>query len=318
MPTYAVSVVVPVYNSESSLPILFDRFERAIGAIASPFELILVNDGSTDQSWSVIEREAAKRAWVVGIDLSRNYGQHNALLCGVRVAQYDCIVTMDDDLQNPPETIPRLLARLAEGYDVVYGSPNREQHGLWRTLASQTTKLVLRNAIGAETARQVSGFRAFRRDLRTAFSTYNGPAVNLDVLLTWATTRFSAVPVPHESRRFGRSQYTFARLSAHALNMLTGFSTVPLQVATLLGFSLTLFGAILLVIVLARYAIQGALVPGFTFLASVIVIFSGAQLFTLGVMGEYLARMHFRIMEKPSYAIRRRVGAGEAAPGRTP
>jgi undecaprenyl-phosphate 4-deoxy-4-formamido-L-arabinose transferase len=310
----SVSVVVPVYNSESSLVALLDRLERVLAADARRFEVILVNDGSRDRSWQVIAREAAARHGVVGIDLSRNYGQHNALLCGIRAARYECIVTIDDDLQNPPEAIPALLERLAEGHDVVYGSPDREVHGFWRNVASQTTKLVLGDVLGADTARHVCGFRAFRRDLRSAFQSYHGPAVNLDVLLTWATTRFSTVRVPHEARGSGESNYTFMTLVVHALNMLIGFSVVPLQIATLLGFCLTVFGAILLVFVLARYAMQGVLVPGFTFLASVIVIFSGAQLFTLGVIGEYLARIHFRVMEKPSYSVRACVGAAEAAP----
>ena len=308
-----VSVVVPVYNSESSLVALLDRLESALAPIAASYEIILVNDGSRDQSWSVIAREAAARPGVIGIDLSRNYGQHNALLCGIRTARHEIIITIDDDLQNPPEVIPTLLDRLSQGYDVVYGSPEREAHGLWRDLASQTTKLVLGKVLGADTARQVCGFRAFRRDLRSAFHDYHGPAVNLDVLLTWATTRFTAVRVRHEPRRAGESNYTFTKLVTHAMNMLTGFSTLPLQLATLLGFCLTLFGAILLVVVLARYLIQGVKVPGFTFLASVTVIFSGAQLFTLGVIGEYLARMHFRVMEKPSYSVRTRVGAVDAA-----
>jgi glycosyltransferase involved in cell wall biosynthesis len=309
----SVSVVVPVYNSEASLVVLLDRLEQALAPIASRFEIILVNDGSRDQSWSVIEHEALARKGVIGFDLSRNYGQHNALLCGIRAARYDIIVTIDDDLQNPPEMIPALLGHLSAGYDVVYGSPEREMHGLWRDLASQTTKLVLGKVLGADTAGQVCGFRVFRRDLRSAFQNYHGPAVNLDVLLTWATTKFSAVRVRHESRYSGESNYTFAKLVTHALNMLTGFSTVPLRAATLLGLALTLFGAILLVFVLGRYVIQGTHVPGFTFLASVTVIFSGAQLLTLGVIGEYLARMHFRVMEQPSYSVRTLVGAAETA-----
>jgi undecaprenyl-phosphate 4-deoxy-4-formamido-L-arabinose transferase len=135
--------------------------------------------------------------------------------------------------------------------------------------------------------------------------------VNLDVLLTWATTRFGAIKVRHEPRQLGASNYTFRKLTAHALNMLTGFSTMPLQMASVLGFALTAVGLVLLVYVIARYVVQGVTVPGFAFLATVIVIFSGAQLFTLGVIGEYLARMHFRVMRQPSYSIRRQVGACE-------
>ncbi len=304
-----VSVVVAVYNGAASLEALVARVAAALSRPGDSFELILVNDGSRDASWPLIERLAVEHPWIVGIDLSRNFGQHNALLCGIRAARYDIVVTMDDDLQNPPEEIPKLLAQLDTGADVVYGSPVTEQHGFWRDLASQTTKVVLGRALGASTARQVCGFRAFRTELRHAFEDYSGPSVNVDVLLTWATTRFDAIRVPHARREFGTSNYTFGKLLAHALNMLTGFSTLPLQLASVLGFALTMFGFVLLLLVLARYLIQGVVVPGFTFLASVIVIFSGAQLFTLGIIGEYLARMHFRIMRQPSYAVRRSISA---------
>jgi undecaprenyl-phosphate 4-deoxy-4-formamido-L-arabinose transferase len=302
-----------VYNAAASLDILIGRVADVLGPTGQPFEVVLVNDGSRDDSWRIIERLAAERPWIVGIDFLRNFGQHNALLCGVRAARYDVVVTMDDDLQNPPEAIPKLLARLEEGVDVVYGSPEQEQHGLWRDLASQTTKLVLGGVLGASTARQVCGFRAFRTELRETFADYSGPSVNLDVLLTWATTKFDAIRVPHARRQFGASNYTFGKLAAHALNMLTGFSTLPLQFASVVGFVLTTFGLFLLVLVLARYVLQGVVIPGFTFLASVIVIFSGAQLFTLGIIGEYLARMHFRIMRQPSYAVRRAIGARTAS-----
>jgi glycosyltransferase involved in cell wall biosynthesis len=305
----SVSIVVPVYDGSQTLAALLDRIERTLVGIGLPFEVIAVNDGSRDDSWRVIQEETSRRPWLVGIDLSRNFGQHNALLCGIRAAHYETVVTLDDDLQNPPEEIPRLLDLLASGYDVVYGSPEQERHGFWRDMASQVTKLVLGKVLGAETARQVSGFRALKTDLRSAFDDYSGPSVNLDVLLTWATTRFGAVKVRHDPRQLGASNYTFRKLTAHALNMLTGFSTVPLQMASVLGFALTAFGLVLLVFVMTRYVVQGVTVPGFTFLATVIVIFSGAQLFTLGVIGEYLARMHFRVMRQPSYSIRRQVGA---------
>jgi undecaprenyl-phosphate 4-deoxy-4-formamido-L-arabinose transferase len=211
---------------------------------------------------------------------------------------------MDDDLQHPPEEIPKLLAVLAEGYDVAYGTPGHEQHGLWRDLASQVTKLALQSTMGSATARHVSAYRAFRTELRDAFAQYPGPFVSIDVLLTWGTIRFGATTVRHDPRTSGASNYTFRQLVRHALNMMTGFSTLPLQLASLIGFALTLFGAVILIFVLGRYFGEGASVPGFPFLASIIAIFSGAQLFALGLIGEYLARMHFRLMDKPTYAVR--------------
>jgi glycosyltransferase involved in cell wall biosynthesis len=300
----AVSVVVPVYDAEATIGELVARIEAAL-APAARLEIVLVNDGSRDRSAAVIADLAATDPRVVPIDLMRNYGQHNALLAGIRAARNDVVVTLDDDLQNPPEEIPKLLAKLAEGYDVVYGTPLVEQHGWLRDLASHLTKLTLQNAMGAETARNISAFRAFRLELREAFAGYRNPFVSIDVLLTWATTRFAALPVRHDPRRVGRSNYTMGRLVIHALNMMTGFTTWPLQVASLIGFACTAFGLVLLAWILGRYVVQGGSVPGFPFLASAIAIFSGAQLFALGIIGEYVARIHFRTMDRPPYAIRR-------------
>jgi glycosyltransferase involved in cell wall biosynthesis len=299
-----LSVVIPVYNSEQCLPLLVERLESVLCIRGEPFELILVNDGSQDLSWEVIGALTEQRPWVRGINLMRNYGQHNALLCGIRAARHEIIATLDDDLQNPPEELPRLLAKLDEGHDVVYGAPDREQHGLWRDLASRLTKLALKSAMGAQTARSVSAFRVFRARTREAFASYTGSSFSIDVLLTWGTTRFAAIPVRHEPRRLGRSHYTFRKLLIHALNMATGFSSLPLQLASFIGFGFTGFGLLVLAFVVGRYLIQGAPVPGFPFLASIVALFSGAQLFALGIMGEYLARMHSRMMEQPSYMVR--------------
>ena len=153
--------------------------------------------------------------------------------------------------------------------------------------------------MGAETARHVSAFRAFRTRLRDAFATYRGPYVSIDVLLTWGTTRFSHLTVRHEPRAMGASNYTIRKLVTHAFNMMTGFSTLPLQIASVIGFLFTFLGFLILLYVLISYLTNGAVVPGFAFLASIIAIFSGAQLFALGIIGEYLARMHFRSHGSP-------------------
>lgn len=298
------SVVVPVYNSEDTLVSLVTRLQSVLDKLPGDGEIILVNDGSRDGSWAVITRLTSQYVNVRGLDLMRNYGQHNALLCGIRAARHDVIITMDDDLQHPPEEIAGLLHKLEKGYDVVYGTPQREQHGRWRNLASQMTKLALRGAMGVETARNVSAFRALRTSVRDSFAHYQGPSVSIDVLLTWGTSSFAAVPVRHNPRRTGQTNYTLRKLVIHALDMMTGFSVLPLRIANLMGFALTLFGLAVLAYVVGRYLSEGGSVPGFPFLASVIAIFSGAQLFALGIIGEYLARMHFRMMGKPPYTVR--------------
>jgi glycosyltransferase involved in cell wall biosynthesis len=299
-----ISVVIPVYRSAESLPELHRRLAEVFDARAQEFEILFIEDCGGDDSWDVIKRLSHADRRVRGMRMSRNYGQHNALLCGIRAARGDVVVTIDDDLQHPPEELPKLLSKLDEGFDVVYGPPQQEQHGLLRDLASNITKLALEEAMGAANARQVSALRVFRTQLREAFAGYRSPTVNIDVLLTWASTRFAAVPVRHEPRKFGESGYTAGKLVRHALNMMTGFSTRPLQMASLLGFGFSLFGFALLAYVLIRWLQVGSTVPGFAFLASMVAIFSGVQLLAIGIIGEYLARIHFRTMDRPPYAIR--------------
>jgi undecaprenyl-phosphate 4-deoxy-4-formamido-L-arabinose transferase len=315
MPARSVSVIVPVFRSAQTLRELHRRTVEALAPLGRPFEIVLVEDCGGDESWQVIEALARSDQRVRGVRLSRNYGQHSALLCGIRAAQHEVVVTLDDDLQNPPEEIPRLLARLEEGCDVVYGAPEREQHGFLRGRAAAVTKLALRKAMGSRTARHVSAFRAFRTYLREAFRDYRSPFVSVDVLLTWGTTRFDYVTVRHDPRRAGVSNYTLRALATHALNMVTGFTTLPLQLASVLGLLFSLFGMCALAYVLSVFVMYGRSVPGFAFLASMIAIFSGVQLFALGIIGEYLARMHLRSMDRPPYLVREHVAQPTQARG---
>lgn len=306
-----ISVVIPVYNSAPTLRTLLTRLCGTLGPLGVPYEIVLVNDGSRDESWQQIVRLGAEFPQVRGIDLMRNYGQHNAVLCGIRAARFATIVTMDDDLQNPPEEIPVLLAALGDGYDVVFGTRARTNHGAVRTAGSRITRWVLEKAMGAPIATQGSSFRAFRTSLREAFADYSSPALSIDALLSWTTDRIGAVKVAHSSRSHGRSNYTLMRLITHVFSMVTGYSLLPLQATTMLGFAFTLVGVGILFLVLVNYLLTGGSVPGFTFLACIIAIFSGVQLFALGVFGEYLARMYFRTMGRPMYFVREQVIAGQ-------
>lgn len=299
-----ISVVIPVYRSENSIPLLVKELAAELPKLANRYEVILVEDDGGDSSWRVIEQLAAEYEFVRGFKLMRNFGQHNALLCGIRASTCDLIVTMDDDLQHPPGQIRVLLEKLGQGYDVVYGAPINLRHGSLRNIASQTTKVVLQGVMSAEVARNVSAFRAFRSDLRDAFAHFRGPLVNIDVLLTWATSNFVAIHVPHAPRAIGKSNYTFGKLLTHAFNMVTGFSTLPLRFASALGLVMTAFGAVIMMyLVLSQLFAFRFEVPGFTFTASLVSIFAGVQMFTLGIIGEYLARMYLRIMDRPTYVV---------------
>ena len=303
----SISVVIPVYNSSAILPDLLVRLDAVLEKLNCKYELILVNDGSKDQSWETILDLRAKYHFITGFNLTRNYGQHNALLCGIRAARCDVIVTIDDDLQHQPEEIPKLIEKLNEGFDVVYGTPQEGQHTFLRLFASRITKIALQTTMGVVTARKVSPFRAFNTRIRDAFQNYSGSFVSIDVLLTWGTKNFASVESNHQPRLKGSSNYTFRKLFTHAVNMVTGFSVLPLQFASLLGFTFTLLGILTLIFVIVNYLIRGGGVPGFSFLASIVMIFSGTQLFVLGIMGEYMARMHFRIMDRPPYVVRENV-----------
>ncbi len=306
----SISVVIPVYRSENSLPLLVKDLAAELPKLSDDYEVILVEDDGGDGSWKAIEQLSAKHEFVRGYKLMRNFGQHNALLCGIRAARCDLIVTMDDDLQHPTGHVRVLLDKLAEGYDVVYGAPTNLRHGLLRNVASQTTKVVLGGVMGAETARNVSAFRVFRTNLRDGFAHFRGPLVNIDVLLTWATSSFVAIRVPHAPRSIGKSNYTFGKLVAHAFNMMTGFSTLPLRLASALGLVMTAFGSVILAYIAFSQLFAFRLeVPGFTFTASLVSIFAGVQMFALGIIGEYLARMYLRVMDRPAYVVRQTTGA---------
>jgi undecaprenyl-phosphate 4-deoxy-4-formamido-L-arabinose transferase len=301
-----LSIIIPTYNSEDSLKELSNRLYIVLENLTDSYEIIFINDSSTDSTSQILDSLSNSNPNISQIELNKNFGQHNALLCGIRQAKYDLIVTLDDDLQNPPEEIPSLLEKLDQGFDVVYGYPKIEKHGIFRNWASVITKMALKTTMGVENAGNVSAFRVFRTVLRDSFSDYKGSFISIDVLLSWGTNSFSAIPVNQEQRAKGKSNYTVRKLINHALNMITGFSVLPLQIASMMGFVLALFGLFVLIFVLGRFLLQGSPVPGFPFIASIIAIFSGAQLLAIGIIGEYLARIHFRTMNKPQYFIRQK------------
>ncbi|MFZ5820744.1 MAG: glycosyltransferase family 2 protein [Chloroflexota bacterium] len=306
-----VSIVVPVYNGSNTLPLLVEELQHVLPPVAEAYELVLVNDGSPDESWQVIGQLAGQKDWVRGVDLMRNYGQHNATLCGIREARYEVIVIMDDDLQNPPKEIPKLLAKLEEGYDVVYGVPRKRQQVWWKSLASVIVKRAIAYVMGLRTVRDIGAFKAFRSELRKAFDDFHSPDVLVDVLLSWGASRFASVSVDESPRAIGKSNYNLFKLAKVSLLVLTSYTTIPLRFASIVGFLFTIFGLGVLGYVLVTYFSAGS-IPGFPFLASTIIIFSGVQLFALGIIGEYLARVFERTGGKRTYVIGRRTSLGES------
>ncbi|GJQ51288.1 MAG: undecaprenyl-phosphate 4-deoxy-4-formamido-L-arabinose transferase [Anaerolineaceae bacterium] len=296
-----ISIVVPVYRGEALIESLVERLAKSLPTFSKKYEVLLVNDGSPDNSWVVIQKLARKYKWVRGIRLMRNYGQHNATLCGARAAQYEVTVTMDQDLQHPPEEIPILLQQLENGFDVVYGAPKKLPQGFLRNMLTENIKTILARVMGVPSVKNISAFRAFRTELRNAFENFQSPTLIIDVLLSWGTSRFTSVPVEIEKPE-ERSNYKFSALMKAALLILTGYSTTPLRLASWIGFVMTVFGVGVFIYVVIISFVEGG-IPGFPFLASIIALFSGAQLFALGIFGEYLARMFDRSMDRPAYIV---------------
>lgn len=303
-PELDLSIVVPVYNSAATLGRLLERLTQTIGTLTQSYEIILVDDGSRDDSWAVIQSLRGNYGdHLVAVQLMRNYGQHNTLMCGLGVARGEYVITLDDDLQNPPEEIPKLLAYIKQhGLDLVYGCPSNRSHAAWRNLGSTIVwhfyRTVFRNPITP------SPFRIMRHQLAQSVLFYDLNFTYLDGLLAWCTSRIAGVEVEHHARAQGSSGYSLGKLLGLALNLYTNFSLIPLQIVSGLGFVTATSGFLVGVYYLFQFFASNIAVPGFASTIIAILILGGAQLLALGVIGEYLGRLHLNVNRKPQYVIR--------------
>jgi Glycosyl transferase family 2 len=303
------SVVVPVYNGADTIGLLAERVARVF-ADARSWELIFVVDGGHDRSWETVVGLAEHDSHVRGIELFRNFGQANATLAGIRQARYDTVVTMDDDLQHRPETIPSLLEILTPDVDLVYGQPVRDEHSWWRNASSRVVKRSIAAASGTgRIVHDASAFRAFRTSMRDGFANVDNPDVAIDVMLSWVTTRYATCAVPMDQRANGESAYTFPSLLRHSLNLITGYSAKPLRLAVSISIAFVVGTALL--VATAPWHLAGRTIGGGTSAHSVAALFAivgCVQLIVLGVIGEYLGRVHSRTLGRPGYVVRRSVG----------
>ncbi len=311
MPRPNISVVIPVYRASHTLRELVARLRDTLDTTDLSYEIVFVDDGSPDDSWAVLsDLKQSDPGRIVAIRLMRNYGQHNATMCGLRHARGALIITMDDDLQNPPEEIPRLLDALQKGdLDLVYGCPADKKHAAWRNLGSVLVnrfyRLVFRSKV------TVTSFRAMRRELAQSVFEYDLNYTFLDGLLAWNTERVGTVPVKHNKRVEGRSGYSLGRLVVLALNLFTNFSLLPLQVVSLLGLLVATAGFVAGFYYVALYLSHRIAVPGYASIIVAILVLGGTQLLALGIIGEYLGRLHLNVNRKPQYRERVVLGATE-------
>lgn len=315
--TIELSVVVPVYRSAETLPALLERLRDTLDSLEVGYEIILVEDGSPDNAWQVLEEMQRRNPGrIIAVQLMRNYGQHNALMCGFRRARGRFIVTLDDDLQNPPEEIPVLYhAMLRSNYDLIYGHPRDKKHSGWRNAGSRLINLFFRLVFCSRVT--VTSYRIIRREL--VLSTFNY-ALNftfVDGLLAWNTQRVGAIEVEHHPRESGRSGYSLTKLATLGMNLFTNFSLLPLQMITICGGACACLGLITAAYYLVEALRANITVPGYASQIIATLILGGLQLLSLGIMGEYLGRLHLNINRKPQYVERQVLGeatAQDAAP----
>ena len=299
------SIVIPVYNSEPTLKELYKRLCDSCCTSQEDYEIIFVDDASRDNSWKILEELHKQDPKVKIIQHMRNFGQHNAIMCGFHYAQGEYVITMDDDLQNPPEEIPKLIEKIQKGYDVVYGEYILKEHSWLRNIGSSFIQLVYKKVFNVH--HNLTSFRIIRKQIVDCILRYDRNYVFIDGLIAWNTRNIGTVRVEHHPRKFSRSGYGVMKLITLSLNMVTNFSIIPLQMVSLSGFTFAGLGFILALYFFVMKIFYGIPVEGYTSLIIAVTIFSGIQLLTLGLIGEYIGRIHLNINNKPQYVIREKL-----------
>ena len=305
-----LSIVIPVYNSENILDDLINQICLEIKKktnLLKDFEIILVNDNSLDNSWNKIKEIANNQKNIIGINLSKNFGQHNALMAGIKNSKGDFLITMDDDLQHPPSYIIDIINKLSEGFDVCYTKYQNNKYSFLKKLGSTINDRVANIVLGKPKNIYLSSYRGIKKNVINELKKFDGPYVYLDGIILNVTNNIGSIDIQHNKRLKGNSGYSFKKLFSLWLKVFTNSSIFPLRMASVTGFIITLislFFAILLII----FKIKNPEIPqGWTSIATFIFFFSGVQLLALGIIGEYIGRIFINLNQKPQYVIREQI-----------
>jgi len=318
----ALSIVIPVYQSADCLEALNAAISEALAPLGIPYEVILVNDCSPDESWTVIEYLCRSHANVVGVDLRRNFGQDNAILTGIRLARGQYIAVMDDDLQHDPKDIPSLAAELEAGFDVVYAQFRKKRQKAWKNLGSWFAGKVAEWVLNKPKDIYLSPYKIFRREVADLICNYHGAEPYIDGLLLQVTSRVTQVPVEHRPRHSGQSTYTLWESIRIWTRIAFSFSVKPLRLVTILGLAFSVLGVLLgVAVILYRLSSPESFPESTAGWASLIVamlFLGGIQMIFFGVLGEYAGRTYLRVSDQPQTAVRTIRGRGDAVESAAP
>ncbi|TCS39410.1 undecaprenyl-phosphate 4-deoxy-4-formamido-L-arabinose transferase [Paucimonas lemoignei] len=300
-----ISIVIPVYNEEAGLAKLFARLYPALQELGKSYEILFINDGSSDRSATMLAEQFRRRPDVTRVILfNGNYGQHMAILAGFMEARGDIIVTLDADLQNPPEEIGKLLAKMAEGYDYV-GSIRRERHDTaWRAWASRLNNYLREKITHVRMTDQGNMLRAYSRAVVDLINQCTEVNTFVPALAYTFAQHPAEIEVEHEARAAGKTKYSLYSLIRLNFDLVTGFSMVPLQFLSLLGVVLAFFSAMLFIVLMVRRFALGAEVQGIFTLFAIEFFLMGVLLFGIGVVGEYIGRIYQQVRGRPRYVVK--------------
>lgn len=308
-----LSIVVPVFNEEENLPDLLPRLAASLGAIGKSYEVVLVNDGSRDRSLELLREAAAGDPHLVVIDFNRNYGQHSAVFAGFEEARGEIIVTIDADLQNPPEEIGKLVAKMEEGYDVVGSVRIKRQDSLFRRLASRLVNRVTSMATGVHLSDYGCMLRAYRRNVVKTLCQSKEISTFIPVLADMFAGRVTEVPVAHAERLRGESKYSLWKLVRLQFDLMTSFSLWPLRSTLAIGVTMATASMMVALVLIVGRIIEGHewAVSGVFTLFAVLFFFIGVLLFAIGLLGEYVGRIYMEVRHRPRYVVRQVFRSGE-------
>lgn len=303
--TFRLSIVVPVYRSAPILPRLVEQIfaEMCLSGLAENFELLLVNDASPDNSWQVIRTLTKTYPFIKGISLRRNFGQHNATMAGLNHARGNIIILMDDDLQHPPQAIGNMVRAINDGYDVCYTQYLNRQHATWKKLGSRFNDWVATHLLNKPRGLYLSSFKAIRKEIVDEIIKYDGPYAYIDGLILDTTRSITTIDIEHQARNEGKGNYSLRRSLSLWLKMATSFSIVPLRLATLIGFTLAVLSAVMVIFVIMQKILHPEITAGWTSLMATVLFIGGMQMLFIGMIGEYIGRAYLKLNHKPQFVI---------------